>query len=344
MKTVSHFGIEVEDVSDFVENLPNIYSQAHQDLFALGINNYVNNGTFVDIACAMPRDCNNTFLLEQFGWKGISLDIKDYGHLWEQTRTNKFLHCDALQINYEKLFNETFLTKEINYLSLDADDITNKVLELLPFSTYEFKVITIEHDLYANGDFSKKQFQENFLTQKGYKKIANNICVFEKYCVAPFEDWWVSASTYVKYQEIFDMCKEDYVYSDEFLNKCSLLINRDNLLKNKEKIHSKQLISTEEIFKCLSTQTLDENNKEIKLLNRPKTIFVPLKWVDKFVEKVLPFISYDFTLFTYGEEDIVIQHIEQLVNKPNLQYIYSNKQIHSHNKVQTTLPKNKFLI
>jgi hypothetical protein len=334
MKTVKYFGIEVEDVRDFIENEPNIYSQAHQDLFALGISNYKTNGTFVDIACAQPRDCNNTYFLEHFDWTGISLDIKNYKHLWEQTRKNKFLHGNALQQDYKQLFKENFKTNKIDYLSLDADDITNTVLTMLPFDEYEFNCITIEHDLYANGDISKKQYQYDFLNKRGYKCIANNICVFEKHCVAPFEDWWVSSSIYEKYLNLFNKQTSPYYYSDELLNQYEFFINRYHIIKNKQDIINRS-ISEENTLKCLATQTLDINNKEINLINRPTIIFLPYIWIENFIDKILPSIKYNFTLLTYKRDNdfIELKNVESLLDNNFLKKWYTSTLLFKHPKI-----------
>lgn len=199
MKTTIRFGIEVEDVTDVKENINNIYSQAHQDLFALGINAYKLDGTYVDIGCSMPRDCNNTYLLEQFGWKGINIDIRAFEKMWEDHRANKLYSCNATNVDYKKLFDKTFKSKTIDYLSFDIDSASNIVLPLIPFNSYTFKVITIEHDLYT-GITEYKQLQHDILSKYGYKCIAENVYVFEKHCSSPFEDWWVAAEVYEKYK------------------------------------------------------------------------------------------------------------------------------------------------
>jgi len=233
MKTTTRFGIEVEDVTDTKENTKNLYSQAHQDLFALGINNYKTNGTYVDIGCSMPRDCNNTFLLEQFGWFGLNVDIRAFEKMWEEFRVNKFYPCDATKQDYKKLFKEYFKDlKVIDYLSFDIDSVSNIVLPMIPFDSYKFKCITIEHDLYT-GQQEYKKLQHEILTQHGYKCLAENVCVYEKHVRAPFEDWWVLPEIYDHFKDVINTENLNNDYSDVILKKLKLKANRNEVLVNR---------------------------------------------------------------------------------------------------------------
>ena len=60
---------------------------------------------------------------------------------------------------------------------------------------YKFKVITIEHDAYANGDIFRNN-QRNMLIKAGYKMLFGDIYPNypEKWIVdkAYFEDWWIN--------------------------------------------------------------------------------------------------------------------------------------------------------
>jgi len=54
------------------------YSQIGQDIFVKNLlkkDNY--KGYFVEIGGYLPTEINNTMLLEESGWNGISLDIID---------------------------------------------------------------------------------------------------------------------------------------------------------------------------------------------------------------------------------------------------------------------------
>jgi hypothetical protein len=310
----THFGIEVDDVSNFVENSNEFNSQAHQDLFVLGINQYINNGVWVDIGCGSPREHSNTLLLEQFGWTGVNLDIKNYQNIWEKHRKTEFIHCDATKINYKELFYNTFKSNIINYLSLDIDTASNLVLEQLPFQEFTFNVITIEHDLYAgNSPYRQKGYlkqqlqndtpeyiksqQHKILTKHNYVCIAENVCINQKHVLCPFEDWWVS-------KNIFDQINKKFFneYSDTILNKLGFILNRDFLTENK----NINTLSKTEILKFLASDILEGKKTEINLRQKPRIIFVKEDWLEIFAQKVIPFINYPFAIICNTSKEINI--------------------------------------
>lgn len=302
MSKIVHFGVEVDDVSSFIENEKEFYSQAHQDLFVLGINKYIDNGTWVDIGCSCPREHSNTLLLESVGWSGLNLDIRDYKDLWSAHRKNTFTHCDATKINYLELFKNTFKTNTINYLSLDVDTVSNIVLQKIPFNEYTFNVITIEHDLYAgqspyrqkgytndvileDDPYNIKQEQHRILSKNGYVCLAENVFVYQKQITCPFEDWWVSENIFndlkIKFQNTF---------SDEILNRLGFVSNRNCILQNKAQ-YTKSL-------KSYATECVDIDNPQLTIKNQPGIIFVKDDWINLFSTKVLPSINYPFILLT----------------------------------------------
>jgi hypothetical protein len=55
------------------------YGQIGQDIFVMKLLNEQNyEGYFVEIGGYLPIEINNTMLLEENGWSGISIDINDY--------------------------------------------------------------------------------------------------------------------------------------------------------------------------------------------------------------------------------------------------------------------------
>ena len=92
------------------------YSQVGQDLWVLSLFPEGYRGFFVDIGCYLPDNINNTFLLEQRGWEGISFDIEDYSKEWKVRKT-RFICCDVLTFD----FVDFGLPFRIDYLSLDID-------------------------------------------------------------------------------------------------------------------------------------------------------------------------------------------------------------------------------
>lgn len=196
MKTHTRFGIEVEDVTDFQES-GNFYSQAGQDLFVLKVLGGKLNGTYVDIGCSQPREINNTLRLEESGWYGINLDIRAFEKHWAEHRKSTFIPCDATKCNYEELFNQYFKSKDIDYLSIDIDGLSTEILKKIPFDSYKFNVITIEHDAYSNGNIYRDE-QRQILTHNGYKLLIADVMLQGN----SFEDWWVSEDIFYKYNKL----------------------------------------------------------------------------------------------------------------------------------------------
>lgn len=176
------------------ESIERNYSQVFQDMFVLSVLDGKEKGTFVEIGSAEPMNRNNTFLLEfYYGWKGLAVEIKeDIANAYKELRpSNKVLNQDALTIDYENVFSETFNTNEIDYLQLDIEPSRNtyECMLKIPFDKYKFAVITYEHDYYLDiGGESYRQKSRDFLESKGYVMVVNDISPEGK---SSFEDWWV---------------------------------------------------------------------------------------------------------------------------------------------------------
>lgn len=169
------------------------FSQSGQDLFVLNLLK-IKNGTFLDLGCYLPKNINNTFLLEQNGWTGISLDINDYSKEWEE-RKNKFIKSDCFTQNYNTLLSENYTDKVIDYLSLDMELLGDRyrLLTMVLNTDYEFKVITIEHDSHLGSEYinNEKMPQREFLTKMGYVLVCGDVS-HKDYPNDFYEDWWVN--------------------------------------------------------------------------------------------------------------------------------------------------------
>ena len=164
------------------------YSQANQDEFVYNILNKQNSGFFVDIGCQQSIHWNNSYFLEVIGWSGICVDINLYDY---SNRTCKYYNTDALEINYTRLFDETFTSNVIDYLSIDIDYESTNCLKKIPLDVYKFKVITIEHDSYRYGD-ELYSVQRDILSKHGYLLICKDIPCKPLKEDEFFEDWWVN--------------------------------------------------------------------------------------------------------------------------------------------------------
>ena len=171
---------------DTARSKNDIGSGGLQDVYALIVFGKKHVGTFVDIGCRHPVLHNNTFLLEEYGWKGFAVDLEYYTPEWKKYRQNtKYLNLDAFTVNYKKEFENLGMDSPIDFLSIDLElpgdrvNILKKVFE----TGYEFKVITIEHDAYCHPAELEKTPQREFLTEMGY--------VLVKKCEW-IEDFWIN--------------------------------------------------------------------------------------------------------------------------------------------------------
>jgi len=190
------------------------YSQAGQDLFVLGLINSTNKHYFLDIGCWVPDTLNNTLLLEQNGWNGISIDITDLSEEWK-VRNSKFVASDALIINYTELLNSNNQPMIIDYLNIDIEGsgFRYQALKRVMESNRDFKIITIEHDAYRGYSETERTPQRALLTNKGYVLLCSDVCLGGN----PFEDWWINPK-YFKEEEYKHLMCSNTEYN-EILNK-----------------------------------------------------------------------------------------------------------------------------
>lgn len=207
------------------------YSQCGQDIFVYNILNK-NNGTFLDLGCYLPKNINNTYLLELNGWSGISLDIIDYSEEWKE-RKNKFIQQDCMNVNLDELLDSNYDNKVIDYLSLDMEVLGDrfKLLEKIMETSYEFKVITIEHDSYLSEDYVnvEKLPQRKLLKEKGYILVCGDVSQ-KQYPTLFYEDWWVN-SKYFNEEDIKTW------FSDKL--SCDIIFNKLNINYNVNAISEK---------------------------------------------------------------------------------------------------------
>jgi len=156
-----------------------------QDIYALVVFGKNYKGTYVDIGCRHPVLHNNTFLLEEYGWKGFAVDLEYYTPEWKKYRPNSiYKNVDAFSVNYKSQFKKMEIESPIDFLSIDLEGMVDRcnILKQVFESGYEFKTITIEHDAYCTGESEKKP-QREFLTDKGYTLVRK--CEF-------IEDFWIN--------------------------------------------------------------------------------------------------------------------------------------------------------
>ena len=169
------------------------FSQCYQDMFVLSSLNGKKNGTYLEIGAGSPYYGNNTALLKEWGYKGISLDInKDFIKKWGDERPDDIiLDRDSTRVDYVELCDTYLQSRYIDYLQLDVDPSYNtyKTLQRIDFDELEFGVITYEHDYYCDTSKSYRDKSRKLLTEAGYTLVAGNISPDDN---SPYEDWYIN--------------------------------------------------------------------------------------------------------------------------------------------------------
>ena len=176
------------------EKIENNFSQVMQDIFVLSMLNGKSNGTYLEVGSADPFHGNNTFLLEtMYCWTGIGIEYdKKFIQSYTNSRKNKILHVNALDIDYNTVLEKIAVNNVVDYLQLDCEpaSTTYEILLKIPFDKYKFAVITYEHDYYADITKSYKYKSREYLSMLGYKLVVNDVCA-DNNSKCSFEDWWV---------------------------------------------------------------------------------------------------------------------------------------------------------
>ena len=172
-----------------VETIDRNFSQHMQDMFVLTMLDGKRDGFYLEFGSGEPFLHNNTALLEtKFNWKGLSLDNRDIPcYNFNAERRNTVLNVDATTIDYKQFFKEHSIPKVIDYLQLDIDEPTLSVLYKLPLDDHKFRVITFEHDIYAQGP-EVRDAARKYLTDNGYVLFVNDLAFNP---TTPYEDWYV---------------------------------------------------------------------------------------------------------------------------------------------------------
>jgi SAM-dependent methyltransferase len=170
----------------------NSQSQSLQESFVLNVLEEKKGGTFLEIGGHDPISLSNTYLLEKdFGWKGFSLEIeRKFSRKYNKQRSNPSICADATTFNYLDYLVQNNYPKVIDYLQVDIEPAYQTLSALLrvPIDKYQFRVITFEHDVYADPDNQRVlEVARTVLKSYGYLLVAGNV----KNHGNPYEDWFV---------------------------------------------------------------------------------------------------------------------------------------------------------
>lgn len=187
-KHMSRFKFPFEGIETIEKN----HSKHFQDMFVLAALNGKRDGYYVEFGAGLPFEASNTALLEQkFGWKGLSFDrCPNMCSMFARERKNQVMNIDATVEDINTIFARNMVPDWIDYLQIDCDDDSIKILAKIPFDQYQFGIIHYEHDMYRLGD-GPKQEAKKLLESKDYILVANNIAVDERHA---YEDWWMHRS------------------------------------------------------------------------------------------------------------------------------------------------------
>lgn len=190
-------------------------SQVYQDIFVYKL--IGKNGFFLDIGAGWDDSLinSNTYILEKFyGWDGICIDANEHYLLNRKIKSvrSKCLCCRIPETTIETILDNHNAPIVIDYLSIDIDPMSIIALQNFPFDKYSFKILTFEHDLYAQGPEQKKQSYD-ILTSYGYIRLCENVRVpdamgQDNY----FEDWWINPKYFSK----------DFIDNNSFKNEKGL--------------------------------------------------------------------------------------------------------------------------
>lgn len=160
------------------------YSQAGQDLFAYRVLRELQLGSFLDVGANHPIERNNTYGLEQIGWRGLCVDNDEHCLRLSVARKAKWICDNAVMMDWESVLLS--LRPPIDYLSLDCDNATFAALSSMPLTEVRFRVATIEHDRYRFGDGPRDAIR-GLMLHLGYDLLCADVSDRDQ----QFEDWWV---------------------------------------------------------------------------------------------------------------------------------------------------------
>lgn len=167
------------------------------------------SGYYVDIGAGNGEGepcASNTAWLEEVGWTGMLIEYMP-NYCQEACRfrpKSLVVQANAFTLDYKKVFEELKVPKVIDYLTIDIDptpqiqDPNTNVLSKFPFDEYDFKFLTIEHDLYNPHGLFQKASLDNYMKDKPYKMIVENVALAfagKKY----LEDWYINPKYYNDY-------------------------------------------------------------------------------------------------------------------------------------------------
>jgi FkbM family methyltransferase len=197
----------------------NWYSQAGQDRW---VHTVLDGrvGYFVDVGAYDGVESSNTYALEQLGWDGVCIEASPSmaaacAHNRRCTTVgravaeregfvrfagDRVVASGGIQVPCSPLgeiLRSVRAPRQIDYLSLDVEGHELIALQGIDFDYYTVLMITVEHNLYANGPAYKHALWE-YLDEHGFVRVIEDaLCIapdYPQYHMQPYEDWYVNRS------------------------------------------------------------------------------------------------------------------------------------------------------
>ena len=171
-------------------------SDNHEDEFAHRILTDEDEGfkgTYLDVGCGNGRHGNNTFTLEEAGWKGTMVDSsRELMEFNARFRGGRLCVADIVSCNWNDLFKMTPEVLRIDYISFNMDDNIIQCIRNFPWSSIRGRVITLKHNEFKIGPGTKEEARR-ILVAAGYLLLAGDVC--NNTLHRPFADWYIDPRT-----------------------------------------------------------------------------------------------------------------------------------------------------
>jgi FkbM family methyltransferase len=194
------------------------YSQAGQDRWVVDTLGD-RPGYFVDVGAYDGIQTSNTYALELAGWDGVCIEASPAiaaacasnrrchtvavaataieGHV--RMRGDRIVRHGGVQVpcaSLTEILRSVRAPTTIDYLSLDIEGGELVALQGLDLDRYTVILMTVEHNLYADGPAHKDALYR-FLAEHGFDRVVDNAPCLDPnplYHMQPYEDWYMNSA------------------------------------------------------------------------------------------------------------------------------------------------------
>lgn len=193
------------------------YSQSNQDKWVVEFLKSKKNGYFIDLGAYDGIQTSNTYYMEKYlGWEGIcveanpivyqsliknrnskNINVALNSYVGECFFTDDKITTTGIKVPCNTLDNvlkENNCPKDIDYLSIDIEGYEYIVLQNFDFKKWNIGLITVEHNLYCDGNDRKNKLYQ-LLSINGFIRVVEDAPCLDKnplYYNKPYEDWYIN--------------------------------------------------------------------------------------------------------------------------------------------------------